>query len=225
MQIPGTPAFFKKVYTPYIVRMARIAQQEHVAIFSVGSELGQTEHMGSKWRKVIRSVRRVYKGKVTYVANHDKFASVPFWRDLDLISVSGYFRLLKGMRGSSPSLKRTKLLWQRKADYVHRWLVKSRLDDMQVLLAEGGAMSKGNGVVYRTPWDYDVVASTSLWDQSKMYDGLLKAFMEPEWSVGVMLYNWELRPSAGRDWPSIQGYTPQGKPALQVMKKYWKKRY
>lgn len=224
-QIPGTDKFFRTVYKPYIVRMAKIAQQEGVAIFSVGSELQKTEHMVLKWRSIIKSVRKVYRGKVTYVANHDSFSRVRFWKYLDIISLSGYFRLLKGHRGYSPDMKTTKELWMRKARRVAKWRERSGHTNMQILIAEGGSMSKGNGVVYRTPWDYDVKAATSLWDQAKMYEGLLNAFMAPDWSMGVFIYNWELRPFIGNSWPMVQGYTPQGKPALHIMKKYWRRKY
>lgn len=70
-RIPGTNAWFKKVYIPWIVRMARIAQREKVDIFAMGSEYARAIHRTSQWIKVIQRVRAVYKGKLTYIANHD----------------------------------------------------------------------------------------------------------------------------------------------------------
>lgn len=69
--IPGTNRWFDKVHTPFIMRMARLADKHGVEIMSIGSEYVGTLGNTAKWRDTVRSVRRVYKGKVTYIANHD----------------------------------------------------------------------------------------------------------------------------------------------------------
>lgn len=51
----------------------------------------------------------------------------------------------------------------------------------------------------------------------KMYEGLLSAFLPKSWIKGVILWNWELDPNAGKTWPYMGGYTPQNKPALQTL--------
>lgn len=70
-KIPGSDAWFKSLYIPFMTHMARIAKQNNVDILSVGSELRDTEHKTAKWKNVIATVRREYKGQLTYVANHD----------------------------------------------------------------------------------------------------------------------------------------------------------
>lgn len=69
--ITGSPTWFSKVYIPYIIQMARLAQQEKVHLFSLGSEYRTAVDKTSQWINVVNKVRSVYKGKVTYVANHD----------------------------------------------------------------------------------------------------------------------------------------------------------
>lgn len=220
-QIHGSRKWFRGVYAPYIVRMARLAQAEGVEIFSVGSELRLTLSKKKEWLRVIRQVRRVYRRNVTYVANHDSYTKVPFWGKLDYISLSAWFRLGDGR--PSPGMEETKRLWERKAQRVDAWRIRTGLKHKEVLLAEAGAMSKGEGVVYREPWNYDAYASTDFYEQQKIYEGLLAAFMPKSWCKGVIFYNWEIEPSAGRDWPTVQGYTPQNKPAVRVMARYWRK--
>lgn len=51
--------------------MARIAQQERVDLFAVGSEYVGLEVRTPTWRNIISSVRKVYFRELTYVANHD----------------------------------------------------------------------------------------------------------------------------------------------------------
>lgn len=224
--IPPTKEWFNNVYLPYIVRMARIAQEEGVALFSVGSELRNTIEERGEWLRVISAIRAVYKRPITYVANHDSFERVSFWDQLDFISLSAYFKLLDSLpNGTSPDLAQTKLLWQNQARAVLRWRNASGLNDKKILIAEAGAMSKGNGVVYTMPWDYDAVAPTDFDEQVKIYEGLLATFMPPRWSLGVILYDWHAQPDAGTTFPSIQSYTPQNKPALSVMRRFFKRKY
>lgn len=220
--IPPTRNFFRKIYTPFIVRMARIAEREGVAMFSVGSELQRTVRERQEWARVISRVRSVYKGPITYVANHDSYFYVSFWSLCDFISISGYFRLVEPRKGlKTPGLEETKRLWLEQASKVVTWRSRSNLTHLKVLIAEAGAMSKGNNIVYTRPWDYDAKGPLDHYAQVKIYEGLFNAFMCPQWSMGIMLYNWEARPIAGYSGPSLKGYTPQGKPAFKVMLKYF----
>ena len=54
-----------------------------------------------------------------------------------------------------------------------------------------------------------------------MYEGILGAFMPQRWCKGVMLWNWELRPDAGKFFPGKVGYTPQNKPAMKILKQHY----
>lgn len=69
--IPGTDRWFDEVHTPFILRIAKIAQMEKVEMLSIGSEYVRTLWNTAKWVETIRLVREVYNGKLTYIANHD----------------------------------------------------------------------------------------------------------------------------------------------------------
>lgn len=145
---------------------------------------------------------------------------------MDFISISAYFRLVEGgTHGNSPAMAATKQLWNVKADEIARWRRNTELTHKKVVIAEWGVQSKGNGVAYRVPWDWLVSAPVSMWDQVKMYEGFLNAFLPRRWCKGVLLWNWELDPDAGKSWPTIAGYTPQNKPALNVMRRFFRRTY
>lgn len=129
----------------------------------------------------------------------------------------------RGEFGPSPNLEETKRLWRKEADEVNAWRISSGHGRKQVLIAEIGAQSKGNGVVYRTPWKWTAKGPVNFFEQVKMYEGLLNAFMAPAWSKGVILWNWELWPEAGIGPPANKWYTPQNKPAERVMTRIFKK--
>lgn len=186
-------------------------------------------------------------------AVHQSYFNVKFFHKLTFISISAYFKLLPGERGYSPNFEWTKREWKKRADQVVAWRRKNNLQQ-PVLIAEVGIQSKGkfyqllillvkvrpsrkltpvffffsfkgDGVVYRVPWQWNVGAPLNYHEQVKMYEGILGAFMPRKWCVGVMLWHWELDPEAGKYGATLTGYTPQNKPALKVMKKFYKRNY
>jgi hypothetical protein len=80
-------------YEVWIVKMARIAQEHHAAVFCVGLEFTHAQKFEQRWRKIIAAVRAVYGGKLTYGGNWDSFEEVKFWDALDYIGVLAYFPL------------------------------------------------------------------------------------------------------------------------------------
>ncbi|MEM9598070.1 MAG: hypothetical protein AAGD06_27650 [Acidobacteriota bacterium] len=80
-------------YRAFIVDQAAFAEAAGVPLFAVGLEYESTTQHDAEWRRIIAEVRRVYSGRITYSANWDRLGDVPFWDDLDLISVQGYFPL------------------------------------------------------------------------------------------------------------------------------------
>ncbi|HHS95999.1 MAG TPA: hypothetical protein ENJ45_05355, partial [Phaeodactylibacter sp.] len=67
-------------YRKYIMTFVAIADSMSVPMFCVGTEFKVSEQKRPNfWRKLIRDIRKVYKGKLTYAANWDSFDQVPFW--------------------------------------------------------------------------------------------------------------------------------------------------
>ncbi|CAN8070048.1 unnamed protein product [Agarophyton chilense] len=222
--LAGSPLWFEKVYRPFINHMARIAQQERVEVFSIGSEYRNSEVQVHEWNKVIDDVKKLYFGRITYIANHDSYKRFQLWHRLHFISISAYFQLLPGVRGSSPNLEETKKIWRQKADEIWKWRAQRGLTAQKVVMAEVGVQSKGDGVVYRVPWDWKVNAPVNFDDQAKMYEGICNAFSDGRWVGGILFWNWELQPNAGTYYPTAEDYTPQNKPAQQVMRRYFSTR-
>lgn len=222
--IKGGPKWFNKVYIPWITMVAKVAQKEGVEIFSVGSELKDTLGQRMMWSNVIKKVKANYKGYVTYVANHDSYTEGSFWDLLDFISISGYFRLLQYYNPKKPPTRmETFKLWEKQAKDVLAWRKRKGLTSKKILLAEAGAQSKGGGIVYVRPWAYRADGPLDLSIQSLIYESLFRAFLTPDWSLGVLLYEWDARPTAGKSGALRKQFTPQNKPAEKVMTRWFKK--
>jgi hypothetical protein len=75
-------------YQRIALHYAKIAATRKLNMYAIGSELSSTEGQLDRWRKLIKSVRKIYKGKLTYLAAADSFDKVAFWDALDVVSIA-----------------------------------------------------------------------------------------------------------------------------------------
>ena len=81
-------------YEAFILLYAEMAEETQSDIFCIGTELKTfVNERPEFWNDLIKKVREVYTGKITYAANWDEYAKTPFWSELDFIGVNAYFPL------------------------------------------------------------------------------------------------------------------------------------
>ena len=80
-------------YTSVLIHFAWIAEQNHVDVLSVGSELVSSEKERSEWSRCISKVREVFHGQLTYSANWDHYRSKALFALVDEGGASRYFNL------------------------------------------------------------------------------------------------------------------------------------
>ena len=57
-------------YTQFILTYAKAAENLNADIFCIGTELEQfVANRPIYWQKIIKEIRKIYKGKLTYAAN------------------------------------------------------------------------------------------------------------------------------------------------------------
>ena len=80
-----------KAYSEFQCHFAKIAEKTGCEMFIAGCEMVQTDHRDKEWRGVIRDIRKVYNGIVSY--NCDKYQEdhITWWDAVDVISSSGYY--------------------------------------------------------------------------------------------------------------------------------------
>jgi hypothetical protein len=199
-------------YREMLGHYATIAQKTGVDVFSVGSELVSTERFADQWTQTIQMVRHLYGGLLTYSSNWDHYTSIPFWEQLDLMGMNSYYKL-----GDNRDVSVDEI--------VSRWhgIQKDLLKFQHrigkpLILLEAGWCDVGNAA--DEPWDYtkdEVPLDLDL--QRKLYEGFFRAWWGVPQMGGFMLWEWTL----GGGGPADRGYTPQGKPAEQIMKAWFAK--
>lgn len=197
-------ALWMESYRKFILHYARMAQDEGVALFSVGNELGcLTKHVAD-WRKLIAAVRRVYSSPLTYAANWgEEFETIRFWDALDFIGLNNYYPLTESP-GQEPDIMRSRAqeVAQKVARIHERW-------QRPVLFTEAGFPSLRGGTF--RPWDppsrvQDVA------EQAAGYDAIIQANGDQPWLHGVFWWAW------------YDGdLSPAGKPAEQVLSKWYRR--
>ena len=82
-------------YTRFVTAWARVAEVAHADMFSAGVELRTwvTTTHGPSFTRLLREVRRVYHGLVTYSANWDDADQAVVLGDVDVIGINGFYPL------------------------------------------------------------------------------------------------------------------------------------
>ena len=87
---PSWEAWFA-AWTAHVKRVAAMAEENRADLYCIGCEMVGTDHRDAEWRALIREVREIYHGPLTY--NCDKYQEdhVAWWDAVDVISSSGYY--------------------------------------------------------------------------------------------------------------------------------------
>jgi hypothetical protein len=188
-------------YGQFIRHYARLATRIHADLFAVGVELAKMSRYDGEWRGIIAGVRSLYPGPLVYAANFGPdFQDVTFWDALDYIGLDEYYPLPESL--STADLVRR----------VERVAIDYR---RPVVFTEVGFPSLIDPE--RRPWDQSPRA-ISLEDQARCYQAIFRAFYGKPWFAGM--YWWKVGTN-GDGGPEDGSLTPWGKPAMEVVRKWY----
>lgn len=211
---PDWQAWFAS-YSTFMLHYARLAEANNMEALCIGTELAHasTEHE-AEWRALIRQIRAVYHGQLTYAANWSgEFEQIRFWDALDFIGVQAYFPLSTTERPDKAALRTA---WQeplRRLRAVHRRYRKP------ILFTEIGYKTTPDAAI--EPWKWpDRAALPTTPDeatQAACYAAMFEACWPQPWLGGVFVWKWYPGLSAAGATRRHLDFTPQHKPAEQVM--------
>ena len=197
---------FMANYRLYVLHYARLAEDSDTDILCIGNELVQASQaaiLAGEWRALAEEVRSIYSGPLTYAAHHTEVAAVPFWDSLDYIGVNGYYPTAK-LTSALANLERLSGRWNR-----------------PVLFTEAGFASSEYALT--EPWragPYTAPQGSVRLDlQAEGWETLLAELWSRNFIWGV--YAWKWHPNRTWGGPTNADHTPQGKPALDVIRRFF----
>ncbi|MGB2820126.1 MAG: hypothetical protein WBF17_04040 [Phycisphaerae bacterium] len=201
-------------YDNYILHYAHVAQAARAELLVVGSELVSTEKdHGNRWRGLIGRVRKVFKGHLSYSANWDHYRPVSWWDAVDIIGMTTYYDLTEG---GKPTVERLLAGWRPIRKEILEW---QRTINRPILFTEVGWPNQVTCAQY--PWDYtrnpDKPDPTA---QANCFEAFFRTWINEKAVAGFLVWEWRNHPNQ-KIGPEETGYVPCGKPALDVIRKYY----
>lgn len=204
---------WEKQYEKYILEMSSIAQDKKIALLCFGTELGNAvEKRPQYWLQLIKKIRTIYSGKLTYAANWDDFEKVPFWNQLDFIGIDAYFPL---SNSETPTVNELKESWKKPINKMQLLYNKVK---KPIIFTEFGYRNSNNCA--KEPWTEENQIKNNQ-AQANAYEALFVALSNKSWFKGGFAWKW-YADDYYKTHDKID-YTPQGKPALDILKNWYAK--
>ena len=202
-------------YSSFILDYAKLAESVNAEIFCIGTELENfVMHRPEYWNDLITKVRKVYSGKLTYAANWDEYKRIPFWGQLDYIGIDAYFPVSDEQ---TPSYESCMEGWKVHKPVIH---ALSKKYNKPIMFTEYGYRS----VDYagKEPWVSDrSMTQVNLEAQVNTTKALYDTFWKEKWFAGGFVWKWFHRHEQVGGVENSR-FTPQNKPAEDVIREYYK---
>ncbi|MFT7588182.1 MAG: hypothetical protein ACI959_000389 [Limisphaerales bacterium] len=203
-------------YTTYILRYAHIADSMDVALFCIGTEAKRIiAHRPDYMPELIKKIKNIYDGKLTYAANWDNYKQIKFWDQLDYIGIDAYFPLTNQ---KAPTVEQLQQAWQPHYNEIKSFALDA---DRPIIFTEFGYMSV-EGTAWKN-WEIESSLKTqqiSMVEQENAFEAFFKTFWHEDWFAGGFIWKWYAWDNSGGI--SDKDYTPQGKPVMATIQKYYR---
>ena len=205
-------------YTKFLMHYAHLAEEIDAEILVIGTELARSAHERTQyWRGLIEDIRSVYQGKLTYAANWwAEYETIEFWEMLDFIGIQAYFELSDEPNPTNAMLSRG---WE---PHKQTLSVLSARIDRPILFTEIGYRNVADAAA--KPWRWpsrdeigQVTPNNDL--QAQLYTVFFDEVWNESWFSGAILWKWHGDRERRRT--ASLGFTPQGKPAEDIIRQWF----
>lgn len=203
-------------YRTFIMSYAVIAQEQKAAIFCIGTELEQfVLNRPDFWSTLIKEIRKVYKGKLTYAANWDEYKRVTFWNQLDYVGIDSYFPVSDAQ---TPTVAEVQEGWKKWKQEISAFAAAQK---KQILFTEWGYRSMD--YAGKEPWvSSRDITSINLEAQANATQAVFEIFWKEDWFAGGFVWKWFIHHTNAGGIENNR-FTPQNKPAQDIIKSYYEK--
>ncbi|WP_299436802.1 hypothetical protein [uncultured Aquimarina sp.] len=206
-------------YRVNIIHYAKMAAKTNTELLCIGTELRSSlQAQPEQWKSLVKEIKQIYKGKLTYAANWDgEYEYLDFWDELDYIGIQAYFPLTEG---SHPDINTVKKGWKKHIDMLE---LLSKKHHKPILFTEIGYKSEASGTI--RPWEWGSALSVlskqkSDKTQQIAYQALYEELWGKSWFAGTYIWQWNTR-SKKENAPTNLDFSPRFKPAENTIAKWY----
>lgn len=193
-----------KSYTEFQAHYAKIAEEDCCIMQVIGCELVNTDRREAEWRQLIKKIRTIYHGLLTY--NCDKYQEerLKWWDALDVISSSGYYPYNT---------------WNEQLARIEKVVKKY---SKPFFFCEAGAPSVVGGDLL--PNDWTNRGALSIEAQTRFYEAMFSACSKVDFVSGFGLWDWKAQVYSAEKANQDKDYAFYNKPAEKLIKAYYENR-
>ena len=192
-------------YAEFITHYARLAQAAGVDYFVIGTELVETSVRADQWRSLVKMIRGIYSGPITYAANPGEVWDVTWWDAVDAIGADAYYPLTQI---NHPTVAELKEAWMpivsRMGQFSRGWARPIIFTEIGYRSVEGANQQPSDPV------------AINLQEQADRYQAVFEAFKGQAWWHGVFWWNWT--PDLLQGGPQDNDFTANNKPAENILR-------
>jgi hypothetical protein len=204
---------WEKNYLKYILHNATIAENSKADLFCIGTEMdAAVKERPIFWSNLIDSVKKIYKGEITYAANWGCFKEFNSWGKLDYIGIDAYFPVSNAV---TPTVDELLTGWEPHFKDIEAF---TELKKKPILFTEYGYRSIDKCA--KEPWMSNNAGTVNTQAQQNAYEALYKTFIPQTWFAGGFLWKWHVY-DAKAGGLANNNYTPQNKPVELTIKKWY----
>lgn len=205
---------FARSYRDFVLGWARLAGETGVEMFSVGVELRSwlTTERAPSFVPIVRDVRSVYSGLVTYAGNWDDVEDTVILGELDVIGINAFYPLAdKDGASRAELMEGGKRVRDKLAKLAKSW-------QKPVMFTEFGYTTRKNPAI--KPWEWpDKMKDVQVDElaQAEAYYSLLSGLIDEPAFAGFFVWRVYADPldmSQEAEW----GFSPRGKVAELVLR-------
>lgn len=181
---------------------------QDIDLLSIGSEFVSLQGDTKRWTDFIKTIKKRYKGQITYSANWDAIGTVEFYKELDYLGISAYFSLTDK---TDPTQEELIEVWAGIKDSIKT--IQKRIQTPIIFTELGYTPQDG---INTDPWNYYISDVVDMQEQYDCYFAFSQVWRKSPDFNGVFFYDWY-----GDGGTCDTTYTPKGKPAVKVIEDWF----
>lgn len=205
---------FEESYKNFMLLYAKLAQENGVEMLCIGTELNTfVAARPEYWKQLIKEIKTIYKGKLTYAENWDAKNRVSFWDQIDFIGIDAYYPISES---KTPTVDEARKGWQTHKEEIQKLHIKH---NRPILFTEYGYRSKD--FAGKFPWESNrVEGEVNHIAQENLTQALFEEFWSEPWFAGGFHWKWFHNHQQAGGHENNQ-FTVQNKPAEVLLKSHY----